>query len=151
LDQACKRLLDANKPPAVKQLLIAYGSANFSGCKGGRRAPNLKFKKRLKSCYNDRCVVVDVNEFHTSKICSNCHGELDNVYPFDAVKKTQGTKIWTLKTCNVCQLVWNRDVNAARNMGALFLHESSHKGERPPAFSNNYKPCGQVNRILPLP
>ena len=36
--------------------------------------------------------------------------------------------------CDYCSMVWNRDVNAARNMRYLFIYMAMHGNERSEAF-----------------
>ncbi|KAI3658458.1 hypothetical protein MP638_002402 [Amoeboaphelidium occidentale] len=46
------------------------------------------------------------------------------------------TKFWAVKVCNSdCLTVWNRDINAARNIGHVFLDLNANGGKRPLAFS----------------
>jgi transposase len=39
-----------------------------------------------------------------------------------------------VQRCNNCNKYWNRDVNAARNMRALYVYQRDNNGARIPAF-----------------
>ena len=45
-----------------------------------------------------------------------------------------GRSLYAVKRCKVCRTIWNRDVNAARNIGLVFWWLRSHGGSRPPGF-----------------
>ncbi|CAN0456257.1 unnamed protein product, partial [Laminaria digitata] len=73
-----------------------------------------------------------VNEDYTSKLCSECKEVLDPMLdkknkPIHAVRRCPTTScVWRL---------WNRDVNACRNIYAIFVHENSNQGSRPVKFT----------------
>jgi hypothetical protein len=48
--------------------------------------------------------------------------------------KTEGRVNWRVQRCNNCGVYWNRDVNAARNMRALYVYQRDNNGARIPAF-----------------
>jgi transposase len=76
------------------------------------------FIELRRRCRNTRLV----SEFRTSQICSKCTERLDQ------------TRFWGLKKCNnTCLTLWDRDVNAARNIRHVFLHRNQH-GLYPEAF-----------------
>ena len=59
--------------------------------------------------------------------CSCCDRMLDEVRGLD------GRKIWRLKRCGTCNIAWNRDHNAARNL--LRITEAWRAGQpRPQAL-----------------
>ena len=76
-------------------------------------------------------VLVSVPEFRSSKVCSRCKDmTLEHV-------RDGGDTLHAV-------LVWNRDVNAARNLRAIALHMGDHGGAVPEIFEratkNNERP-----------
>jgi transposase len=72
-------------------------------------------------------IVVTIDEYNTSKTCSLCF--------FDELKlmKAPGFKECGVFTCSSCGKVWQRDVNAARNM--MTISKAVWGGEgRPKVF-----------------
>lgn len=72
-------------------------------------------------------IVLTIDEYKTSKICSSCFS-----YKLEVVK-TPGFKGNSVLTCSVCNKVWQRDVNAATNMMAISKAVWTGEG-RPDAF-----------------
>ena len=80
--------------------------------------------KQLMWELRKRCRVKIIDEFRTSKICSKCEGLF-----------CKPQRFWALRTCrHMCLTLWNRDVNAARNIRNIFLHMNQNEGERPEVF-----------------
>ena len=86
--------------------------------KGSPSAPNQKFKKELKK----HCaLLVELDEYKTSKCCCTCHARLENArlpkfhYDeegiIDDVILTRCHQI--LRCTNGCGIWWNRDVNSS--------------------------------------
>ena len=46
----------------------------------------------------------------------------------------KGPALYAVKQCENCRTVWNRDVNAARNIALVFWWLRTHGGVRPPGF-----------------
>jgi hypothetical protein len=67
-----------------------------------------ELKLRSKSF---KSVIVDIGEFKTSKICSRCK-EM-NLKP---TKLPNGNYTKSILDCKNCHILWNRDVNASKNM-----------------------------------
>ena len=81
-----------------------------------------------------------VDEFRTSKTCSRCHGEVERVY-----KPLLQQRIWAVTRCTGCGAVWNRDVNAARNMRHIVVARISNPAaERPAAFRRPQQGAAEV-------
>lgn len=122
-----------------KKCIIAYGSGGFSSTsKGHAPTPNKHLFLELKK----RCKVRLVSEYRTSQVCSNCSAQL------------QQTKHWGLKKCNNHSAegipytfrfltLWNRDLNAARNIRFMFLYRNANRNEMPDDFRK--KKEGETN------
>ena len=48
----------------------------------------------------------------------------------------RAVSIHGVRVCHTCRTVWHRDVLAALNMRALFLHMNAHDRVRPAAFAH---------------
>ena len=114
---------------------MLFGDGGFSHASKGQAAgPNKWLKRQLAR----RCLVIDTSEFRTSKLCSRCHLPLSAEAPpgfwseerrgrkgcvRNATEHTSDLD-WGLRRCDNSEcdsLWWNRDVNAARNIGLLFF------------------------------
>lgn len=123
---------EASKDPLSGEYgkaIFAFGAANFSHTMRGH-APSMvwAFRKKLAR----RCMVVLIDEYHTSKVCYRCH-----------VTVMKGTKVpgergrlHGVRECSLCRLRMNRDINSAYNMAYLFFYQLLQNGERP----RNYQP-----------
>jgi len=130
LDQVCRRV--TGRQPATT--LVGFGAAGFVG-----PGPVKAFKRRLRQ----HCRVVEVDEYLTSQICSRCQErELEGL---PCSQPAPGTsRLYALRRClnERCRLssdsqrsvIWDRDVNAARNILHVFLYQNHHQGRRPTAF-----------------
>lgn len=108
------------------EVVIAYGDWSRNSQMKGHIPTKGKGLRRLIS---KRFLTITTKEYHTSKICNNCHNETDNL-------RVGRKSIHRLLSCKSkeCQTIWNRDVNAGlniMNMMKCFLYE----GKRPPAFT----------------
>jgi hypothetical protein len=101
--------------------VIIYGNGSFSSSsRGHASAPKKGLFIELRRRYRNTRLV---SEYLTSQVCSNCEGQLDV------------TRHWGLKKCNtICLTLWNRDVNAARNIRHKFLYRNNNNAEYPEAF-----------------
>jgi hypothetical protein len=76
-------------------------------------------------------VAVTIDEFKTSKICNSCQDEA-----LGPVKHIRGNSVLV---CKACSTLWQRDVNAAKNMMDISI--ATWKGDgRPVAFLRKEKP-----------
>ncbi|KAF1786418.1 hypothetical protein PC116_g24726 [Phytophthora cactorum] len=143
--------------PTVNRLTcVAYGDwSRRDGIKGHAPSP----VKGLKEALRKRAMVVSMDEFRTSKLCSQCHQSLSSVqYPTPVfpkgVQKPKRRKMkgkilprdWSRaeiksKHCHVvlrcenedCEArYWDRDVNAAINMLELLKSEVQGRGRMEP-------------------
>ncbi|KAK1945312.1 hypothetical protein P3T76_003845 [Phytophthora citrophthora] len=131
VDAIAKRIV----PAAGRDVCVAYGDWSWcSGIKGHATSP----VKGLKEALRKRATVVSMDEFRTSKLCSQCHQSLSPVrYAVDTKlpkrRKRKGVvlvrnraevqfeeKVYhgVLRCDEGCcsDLYWDRDVNAAINM-----------------------------------
>ncbi|CAM9583016.1 unnamed protein product, partial [Laminaria digitata] len=74
-----------------------------------------------------------VNEDRTCKLCSKCNEVLEPMQdqhnqPIHAVRRCLTTS---------CVRLWHRDVNACRNIFAVFTYENSHQRQRPEKFTRS--------------
>jgi hypothetical protein len=118
-----------------KGAIIAFGNwPNCGGCIRGLKAPIKRFLRALQQ----RCTVVLVDEFRTSKLCFKCHGNLVHreslFHPTEKelkastgeTPKSQKRKVYSIfhcqsKECNGATV--DRDINGARNIRQLFLDD----------------------------
>lgn len=116
---------------------VAFGSARGPHMKGISPAPVKLLHKALQS----RAVVVNIDEFRTSVICSKCnHRDMVGVKCSRglATKKGRGRfPLYDVQSCQnpSCRTVWNRNLNAARNMLEVYLNLLV-RGERPVGFKH---------------
>ena len=112
------------------------------GFKGLPKAPI----KRMRNALKKRAVVLDVDEYMTSKTCSGCQGmdAMEHVKVNverkgrDGVEKRRLVKCHQILRCkNIdCRTCWQRDLNASRNIHDLLWGLLSGE-ERPPAMSRS--------------
>ena len=122
IDFACKRILAPFK--RRQKPVVAFGQARFHGVKGCPTAPTKRLYFNLKYKWKEECIVADVDEYYTSQKCHVCGAQLYDV------KDEDGSKIYSLKACQECFTIHNRDRNAASNIEQAFL-ELNTTGNRP--------------------
>ena len=85
-------------------------------------------------------IVVKVPEFRSSKVCSKCGTlTLDHVRePTD--NGLPGSSLHAVLSCKNCATVWNRDVNAARNLRFIALHMAANENKVPEVFMSGSAP-----------
>ncbi len=107
-------------PIPSKRVCVAYGNwSHREGMRGHTTGPVQEFKKELSKYVT----VVDMDEFRTSKLCSECFGELkEHAYPDEnrISKSTRNVLRCPIKECKAGY--WDRDVNAARNILTLLRY-----------------------------
>lgn len=116
-----------------RDTIVAYGDAGFTSVsKGQAPGPHQHFKKHLARY----CQVIPVNEDYTSQMCSNCDCEdpMKGLRVPTGEGNQQRYELFKVRVCNRCRTVWNRDVNAARNIYHVFMEEVVN-GQRPARFS----------------
>ncbi|KAK9369805.1 hypothetical protein V1509DRAFT_645536 [Lipomyces kononenkoae] len=153
LHSVCMRI-KGNKRAKKEDVVVAYGDGRFgSTMKGKRAVPVKKLRKHLRRYVT----VVPVDEFRTIRECSTHNGEhrertglaeekdegggtrqtTPDLVRIHAQRDTNGAKgpsLHSVLYCHKCHTVWNRDVNAARNIAWVFWWMRVHGGGRPPGF-----------------
>ena len=112
---ACKRLLEpflAHK----SHVFIAFGCARFNGTKGLPSAPTKRLYMALRKQYKKQCTVVDTDEYLTSQKCPRCASATTRCV--DVCDSKLKTKVYGLKACQTCSIVYDRDYLGAVNIGA---------------------------------
>ncbi|KAK9387002.1 hypothetical protein V1515DRAFT_94729 [Lipomyces mesembrius] len=151
LHSICLRV-KGNKRAKKEDVVVAYGDGRFGSTMSGKRAAPVKKLGRHLRRY---ATVVPVDEFRTSRVCSRHNGEhrertglgeeedegggarapleLVHIRAQRDANGAAGASHHSLY-CHKCHTVWNRDVNAARNIGWIFWWMRVHGGGRPPRF-----------------
>ncbi|KAG2201203.1 hypothetical protein INT47_013014 [Mucor saturninus] len=80
---------------------------------------------------NIREKIVDINEFKTSKIC-NCRLQ-PNLENLKVSQDDHTRKIHQVLKCITCNIYWNRDVMASKNMITI-AHSIWNGNDRPTVF-----------------
>lgn len=117
-----------NDPTKVP--VIGFGSGRFGRRQYGGKPAGLaeKCRKLLKKAEQEgKLIVMDINEYNTSQVCSRC-GEkaLEQI-------RAAGLSLYTVLACTSCRTVWQRDINASRNIYGICYNTIYH-GHRPSIF-----------------
>jgi len=127
LDKICNQLLrDKTGNKANSNVYIGFGnySSNQSRVKGHQRRPILGLKHRVEK-HRKKPVLINIDEYKTSKICSFCFGEVKCQRRVGNIE-AKTNLIYGAVRCphNQCQTGKHgvdRDVNAARNIRYLTM------------------------------
>ncbi len=127
----CKEIVSTI--PKEKEAVIAFGDASWSQRKGYSPSPRgKKFYLLLKERFsNDNLRVISTSEYNSSQICSKCK----NFERLDECKEPFISNSYSVKNCPICLTVWNRDVNACRNLVTI-CKSVLNRGKKPTIFSN---------------
>ncbi|KAG6965882.1 hypothetical protein JG687_00005151, partial [Phytophthora cactorum] len=126
VDEIARRIV-----PTVSRLTcVAYGDwSRRDGIKGHAPSP----VKGLKEALRKRATVVSMDEFRTSKLCSQCHQSLSSVqYPTPSRAEIKSKHCHVVLRCENedCEArYWDRDVNAAINKLELLKSGDEKKWE----------------------
>lgn len=124
------------------EVTVAFGSARGPHMTGTLPAP----VKLLHTALQSHAIVVGTDEFRTSVVSSKCnHNDMVgvkcskgmSVAKWQAGKRDNSDRfqLYDLRACQnpSCRTVWNRNVNAARNMLEVYLNIVA-RGMRPVGF-----------------
>ncbi|KAI9204830.1 uncharacterized protein BJ171DRAFT_598856 [Polychytrium aggregatum] len=122
VDRMCKAVL--KHAPIRTDVVIAFGNASWRQGKGYASSPRrqrfaryfeqFEHHRRRPNHPHGSVKVASTNEFNTSQVCSKCL-EPVRLEGLDAPSVANSHFVRSCKNPS-CRTVWNRDVNAARNM-----------------------------------
>jgi hypothetical protein len=119
LVKAVKKVV-GNRPP--EEILVGFGdwSQQDGFIRGQEKAPVKKIRRMMR----ERGIkVISIDEHRTSKCCSRCHeGEMENVSYGEGEAKKRCHQVVRCRNSELCGMVWQRDVNAARNIRSVMLN-----------------------------
>ncbi|ORE13652.1 hypothetical protein BCV71DRAFT_277620 [Rhizopus microsporus] len=122
---------DTMIPPA--KTIVAFGNATFAATMKGKRAAPVKLIiKKLIQIQTNVLQVCFVDEYLTSQVCNACKNrQLDNITTMSSKRR-----VHAMLECNnsSCNIVWNRDVNAAKNIFDVFIFAAEQENKKHPAF-----------------
>jgi hypothetical protein len=137
LHELCIRVIG---DPSLKNVIVVCGDGHFGSTMIGKQSVPLK---RFREYLEGLVPVVLTSEMRTSRVCSNgCFWEQpgdapeeDELIPMRGERSASGRagpSIHAVRRCQECGTIWNRDVNAARNIARMFWYLREHAGEMPP-------------------
>lgn len=114
-----------------KRTIVAFGDGDFPTSFRGKKTGAYKVIKR--ALFRLQATVPGVRilmvpEYRSSQICSKC-----NTRSLEKMKHN-GLSLHAVVKCKNCSTVWNRDINASRNLFHIAVHCASHQDQVPPAF-----------------
>jgi hypothetical protein len=144
-------------PPDDRRVIVVWGDGIFPTVRGNPAAPSVKLYQALKMysrvlgvfpqghalAGQRRFTVLKVDERYSSQIpscwASNFpahdepnHPPLPQGLPLLNQRLQQVDDIFAVKQCPHCDMYWQRDVNACRNIGIIFFSLQQNQGR--PAF-----------------
>ncbi len=161
LDTLCNRLCSLGRGTRDQTVLIAFGDGSHCSTGFGHApAPQRRFRKRLEQIHGARVTLIQ--EAYTSQKCSQCYSQLEAwkstttskrgrnaalaVHPggvcYPTTRCARAEEIHGVRVCLSCRgnddhpRFWHRDVNAARNMVAIYLSLATDR-MRPECFNHN--------------
>ena len=90
--------------------MFGKDSVKIKGVRTGVTGVLWRFLKRREK--EGDLLAIEIDEYKTSKNCYLCYGN-------KTLKEVEGTKGVSVKACNKCHTIWQRDVNAAKNMSLI--------------------------------
>lgn len=118
-------------PPA--KTTVAFGNASFATTMKGKRAAPVKLiKSKLIQMQTNALQVYFIGDYLTSQACNACKNrQLDNITTTNSKRRVRTTLKCNNNSCNIA---WNRDVNAAKNIFDVFIFAAEHENKRHSAF-----------------
>lgn len=99
--------------------------------KGNRTGVTGILSRKLKEKEKSRdLIVIDFDKYKTSRICNSCGT--------DSLSKQKEVKGCSVLFCDSCETIWQRDVNAAKNMMMISLSVWTGDG-RPEVYNRKIK------------
>ena len=151
------RLSKGNSKEGVSKAIVVFGAATCSSGFGYFPGPIKELRKRLERHTN----VVVLDEHYNSQRCSRCaflaeteltgsESTFDKLEPGKCGRshwkkgpggtggRRRSSEIHGVRFCPHvgCRKIWNRDVNAARNMRLVFEYMVENKLQRPDPFKH---------------
>ena len=139
LVKAVRKILDGAQE--VTKTLVGFGdwSEQDGGfLKGSEKAPVKKMRRMMRDM---GIKVVKIDEYRTSKCCSQCmKGDNENV-------KFNGKESHRIIRCNnsECKTYWHRDVNGSRNIRSVLLSMVQGQAQRPEGLRRTRKRCRSIH------
>lgn len=108
-----------------KNTLVGFGNWSARDSAGIIKKHPCSPAKKLLRALRPHCTVVMVDEYRTSKLCSQCHARMLNMKTRvdgpDGVRKSKSVHAVLFCSNRSCAVRVNRDCNASRNIFALLL------------------------------
>jgi transposase len=120
-----------NKFGNSKDIIFAIGdySKGSYNIKGLEPSICKKFRRIFKNAGIETYLI---NEFRTSKLCNNCHKELEYFMKRDNNKLVNGL-LRCQSVQHNCEIIHNRDKNAVQNM-LYIINTIKNMGKKPDIF-----------------
>ena len=120
-----------NKFGNSKDIIFAIGdySKGSYNMKGLEPSICKKFRRIFKNAGIETYLI---NEFRTSKLCNNCHNELEYFMKRDNNKLVHGL-LRCQSVQHNCEIIHNRDKNAVQNM-LYIINSIKDTGKKPNIF-----------------
>ncbi|KAI3660383.1 hypothetical protein MP638_005397 [Amoeboaphelidium occidentale] len=122
---------NAKHSRSYNNVFVAFGGGQFSSTSRGHHP--IPRRSLINALKQRKIPMRLVDEFRTSMLCCKCKEPLPK------------RGMWHVKRYDNCNIVWNRDVNAAVNIREVFISVNACKGVRPEKFSRSYKFCSSTN------
>ena len=133
LEEAVVMICGTNDREEQQRTVVVFGNASVNSGKPGH---SRICRKALFDILRCRCCLITIDEFRSSKLCSSCHEQLDEV----VVAEGRSKKSWKVRVCSdrLCHRTYfQRDLNAAINICHFFIWILNGEGF-PTAFQRGH-------------
>ncbi len=117
-----------------RRIVVAFGDGMFSPTMKGKKSGLSRVLFRAFR-HHDRLghlTLIKVPEFRTSKVCFKCQTlTLEHVRERFDDDEYPGNSLHAVIKCKNCTTVWNRDINAARNIRFVALYMANNENWEP--------------------